>query len=111
LRTATPFLRRAGLAGGLGELYASADGTVYEVQGVADDQEPDSGQEISAFAEGSAEEALTGPTDPETIEGLEEDDGPDAGATPMGLYVRDPGSRTRWHTPPTEPPALFRPLW
>jgi hypothetical protein len=41
LKVATPFLRRAGFAGyvGLGELYEAPDGTLYQVQGLA--EEPD----------------------------------------------------------------------
>jgi hypothetical protein len=48
LRTATPFLRRAGVAGtdGLGALYQAPDGGVYEVAGYAQDEMPEGvGQE------------------------------------------------------------------
>jgi hypothetical protein len=41
LRVATPLLRRAGLAGynGLGALYEARDGTLYEVQGLNENEE------------------------------------------------------------------------
>ncbi|NEP86161.1 MAG: hypothetical protein F6K18_04635 [Okeania sp. SIO2C2] len=40
IRAATPLLRRAGFAG-LGELYESPDGTLYQMQGIADYEEID----------------------------------------------------------------------
>ncbi|MFH0343577.1 MAG: hypothetical protein ACHBNF_15960 [Chromatiales bacterium] len=41
LTAATPFLQQAGVAGpyGLGELYQAPDGTLYQMQGLAQDQE------------------------------------------------------------------------
>ncbi len=43
LQVATPFLRQAGVAGagyaGLGALYQAPDGTVYQVQGLTEDEE------------------------------------------------------------------------
>lgn len=93
IRAATPLLRRAGLAG-LGELYEAPDGTLYQMQGIADYKEMDGlaqedeleglGQEydIEGFAEdyddidGLAEEnELEGFADDyEDIDGLAEED-------------------------------------
>lgn len=113
LRTARPFLRKAGLAGELGELYASADGTVYELQGISDDPELTGASREAGIADAPTgpDETLTGQTAEERVEGLDEGFVQEDVASPLGLYVRDPGSQTPWHTPPTEPPVWFRPLW
>jgi hypothetical protein len=54
LRMATPALRQAGIAGygGLGALYQAPDGTVYQMQGLAEEEE------LRGLAE---EEELRGP--------------------------------------------------
>jgi hypothetical protein len=67
LTMATPFLQRAGVAGygGLGALYQAADGTVYQMQGLGDQEE------LQGFL---AEEELQGLAEDEELRGLDEDD-------------------------------------
>jgi hypothetical protein len=140
LRTATPLLRRAGIAGhnGLGALYQAPDGTVYQVEGLAEEEELSGlaqDEELEGFAqdeeleglaqdeeiEGLAEEEeLSGLAQDEELEGFAQDEeleGLDQG------YVREPGTSgleayvpnqpasTRWFTPPAQPPEMWKPLW
>jgi hypothetical protein len=77
LKTATPVLRRAGVAGydGLGALYQAPDGTLYQVQGMDDDGEELQGfgqeEELMGFAE---DEELQGLADEEELMGLAEEE-------------------------------------
>ena len=67
LRTATPYLRRAGvLGGGLGALYQAADGSVYEVVSGLGDDDHQIGLED--------DEELTGLEDDDELTGLEDDE-------------------------------------
>jgi hypothetical protein len=63
LRMATPALRQAGIAGygGLGALYQAPDGTVYQMQGLAEEEE------LRGLAE---EEELRGLAEEEELRGL-----------------------------------------
>jgi hypothetical protein len=65
LTVASPFLKRAGLVGtdGLGALYEAADGSLYQVQGMGDDDE----------LRGVGDEELQGLSE-EELRGLEQDD-------------------------------------
>jgi hypothetical protein len=76
LRTATPLLRRAGVAGysGLGALYQAQDGTLYQVQGLAEDEELSGlaqDQELEGLAQ---DEELEGLAAEEELEGLAQDE-------------------------------------
>jgi hypothetical protein len=76
VRAATPFAQRAGILGhnGLGALYQSPDGTLYQVQGLAEDED------LRGFAEddeprGLAEEdELRGLAEDDELRGLAEDE-------------------------------------
>jgi hypothetical protein len=63
LKVAAPILQRAGVAGygGLGALYQAADGTLYQMQGIAEDEE------LRGLAE---EEELRGFAEEEELRGL-----------------------------------------
>jgi hypothetical protein len=67
VRAATPFAQRAGILGhnGLGALYQSPDGTLYQVQGLAEDEE------LRGLAE---DDELRGFAEDEDIHGLNEDE-------------------------------------
>jgi hypothetical protein len=73
LTVATPFLKRAGVAGlgEIGALYAAPDGSLYQVQGI------EAAESIEGFADdalnGLADEELRGLSD-EELRGLEADD-------------------------------------
>jgi hypothetical protein len=76
LTTATPLLRQAGVAGynGLGALYQSPDGTLYQLQGLAEDEELRGlaeDEELRGLAE---EEELGGLAEDEELLGLDEDE-------------------------------------
>jgi hypothetical protein len=64
LRTATPFLRQAGVANGdsIGTPYEAAEGSLYEVQGIDDDE-----------LRGLEEDEIQGLADDEELRGLEDD--------------------------------------
>ncbi len=140
LRTATPILQQAGVAGynGLGALYQAPDGTLYQVQGLAEDEELRGlaeDEELRGLAEdeelrGLAEdEELRGLAEDEELRGFAEDEelrGLAEGEEFQGLdqgYVREPGTsgleaylpeqspQTRWFVPPAQPPEMWKPLW
>jgi hypothetical protein len=85
LKTATPLLRQAGVAGGngLGALYEAPDGSLYQVQGLAEDEELrgfaedeelrglDEEDELRGFAE---EEELRGLAEEEELRGFAEEE-------------------------------------
>jgi hypothetical protein len=76
VRAATPVLQRAGVLGhgGLGALYQSPDGTIYQVQGLAADEDLDGlaeDEELQGFAE---DEELQGFAQDEELQGLAEDE-------------------------------------
>lgn len=76
LTAATPFLRQAGVAGygGLGALYQASDGTVYQMQGLAEQDELQglyADEELQGFAE---DDELRGLDEDEQLRGLEEDE-------------------------------------
>jgi hypothetical protein len=142
LRAATPVLRRAGVAGynGLGALYQAPDGTVYELQGLAEDDELDGlaeDEEVEGFSqdeglEGIAEEEdqeLQGISEDEEMGSLAQDDEPEnvgedeelsgldqgyvreQGPSGIEAYVPEQQPTTRWFVSPTQPPELWKPLW
>jgi len=92
LKVATPLLQRAGVAGsnGLGALYEAEDGTLFQVQGLAQDEElrgfaedeelqglgalyqgPDALYQVQGFAE---DEELRGLAEDEELQGYGEDE-------------------------------------
>ncbi len=76
LRTASPFLRQAGMLGsdGIGALYEAPDGTLYQVQGLSEDEELRGlaeDEELRGFAE---DEELRGLAEDEELRGLDEDE-------------------------------------
>jgi hypothetical protein len=84
LTAATPILQQAGVAryGGLGALYQAPDGTLYQMQGLADDdlRGLDEDEELRGFADDEElrsldeDEELRGFADDEELRGLEEDE-------------------------------------
>ena len=139
LTLASKLGKQRGVAGygGLGALYAAPDGTLYQVQGL--EEEDLNGlyadEELRGFAE---EEELHGLAQDEELRGLEQDEelrgvandedlhglaqeeelrGLDQGYvredTVNGLeaYVPTQPAETRWFTAPDEPPELWKPLW
>ena len=67
VRAATPFAQRAGILGhnGLGALYESPDGTLYQVQGLAEDED------LRGFAE---DEDIRGVGEDEELRGLAQEE-------------------------------------
>jgi len=139
LTAATPILKQAGVAGydGLGALYQAPDGSVYQMQGLSDDDDLrgidedeelrglDEDEELRGFAE---DEALQGLNEDEQLQGFAEDEelrGFDEDREQQGIadYVRqdgmsglesyDPEQRpqTRWHAPPTQFSKVWKPAW
>ena len=140
LKIATPLLQKAGVAGshGLGALYQAPDGTLYQVQGLAQDEELRGlaeDEELRGFAE---DEELRGLAEDEELQGLDEDEelrgvaedeelrgfaegdelqGLDQGyvredsVSGLEAYVPEQSPTTRWFVPPAQPPELWKPLW
>ena len=140
LRVATPILRRAGVAGsdGLGALYQATDGTLYQVQGLAEDEELrglaedeeirglEEDEELRGLAEDeelrgiAEEEELRGLAEDEELRGISEDEElrgfgqgyvREEGTSGLEAYVPETAPQTRWSVPPSPPPELFKPLW
>jgi hypothetical protein len=94
--------------GGLGALFQAPDGTVYQVQGVADDEE------LRGLAD---EEELRGLAQDEELQGLAEGEEElqgyvrEGGMSGVDAYVPNQPASTRWFTPPTQPPEMWKPLW
>lgn len=85
LTAATPILKQAGVAGydGLGALYQAPDGTLYQMQGLAEDDDLsglDDDEELRGFAEDEElrgldeDEELRGFAGDDELRGLEEDE-------------------------------------
>jgi hypothetical protein len=135
VRAATPFAQRAGLlgGGGLGALYQSPDGTLYQVQGLAEDEDLRGlaeDEELQGLAE---DEELRGLAEDEDIRGLAEDDELRGFAEDDELrglaeeedlrgigqgYVRESVSGLGAYTPEQiagshlgQAPAMWKPLW
>jgi hypothetical protein len=137
LRFATPLLRQAGVAGdGLGAVYQTPAGQLYQIQGLeADDdlQGFEGDDDLQGLEADDELQGLEGDDDlqglgaDEDLQGLEGDEdlqGLEAADDLQGLegYVREAGSqlgaytpqqpaRTRWFTPPAQPPEMWRPMW
>jgi hypothetical protein len=139
LTAATPILRQVGVAGndGLGALYQAPNGTVFQMQGLSDDDDLrgldedeelrglDEDDELRGFAE---DEELRGLDEDEQIQGFAEDEelrGVDEDRDMRGIagYIRQDGMsgleryepaqppQTRWHVPPTQPPKVWKRAW
>jgi hypothetical protein len=106
---------------GLGALYAAPDGTVYQMQGIADEElhgfaageqmegfaDIDDGADLADDVEGFAAEQELAPS----IADVGDDYVGEPSANFVEGYVRQEPPRTRMFTEPTEPPALWKPLW
>jgi negative regulator of sigma E activity len=131
LKVATPLLQQAGVAGqnGLGTLYQAPDGTLYQMQGFAEDEELRGfaeDEELRGFAE---EEELRGFADDEELRGFDEDEelqgfaedeelrGLDQGyvrqdnMSGLEAYVPQQPPSTRWFTPPAQAPKIWESPW
>jgi hypothetical protein len=139
LTAVTPMLKEAGVAGydGLGALYQAPDGTLYQMQGLSEDEELrglDEDEELRGLDE---DEELRGFADDEELRGLEEDEelrglaedeelrgfAEDQEMQGIDGYVRQDGMsgldafvpqeppQTRWHVSPAQPPEIWKPLW
>jgi hypothetical protein len=140
LRTAAPVLRQAGVTGhnGLGALYQAPDGSLYQVQGLGQDEDLrglSEDEDLQGLAQdeelqGLAEdEELPGLAEDEELQGLAEDEevqgfgqdeelqGLDQGyvrqdrMNGLEAYVPEQPASTRWFTPPNQPPEMWKPLW
>ena len=139
LTAVTPYLKQAGVAGyaGLGALYQAPDGTLYQMQGLANDDDlrgPDDDDELRGLDE---DEELRGFADDEELRGLEEDEelrgfaedeelrGFDEDQEMQGFdgYIRQDGMngleryepeqppQTRMYVAPSQAPEVWKPLW
>lgn len=125
LTTASPWLKRAGLLGydGLGALYEAPDGTLYQMQGLEDDDLDGFGQEdlYGLHADdlyGLDEDDDFQGLDAEDFEGLDADDMADLegylydqGTSGLDAYLPDRPPTTRQFVPPARPPEMWAPLW
>lgn len=128
LTVASKLIKPRGVADdGLGALYAAEDGTVYRMQGFADDElhavsgidEIDDTVGEEGFADdfgGATElEGFAAPSQPAPSEcpNILSADNEIAGMDPSAIegYVREQPARTRWFTEPSETPALWKPFW
>lgn len=123
---------------GLGALYQAPDGTLYRVQGVSEaddlrgfaeddlrglDESDDlrgfaeedlrgfAGDDLRGFEEvddlrGFAEDDMRGFEEADELRGFAEDD-----LHGLEAYVQNQPAGTRWFTPPSQPPDMWRPLW
>jgi hypothetical protein len=122
---------------GLGALYQAPDGTLYQVQGFAEDEELRGfaedeerrgfaeDEELRGFAEdeelrGFAEdEELRGFAEDEELRGFAEDEElrglygyvREDGVGGLDAFVPDQPAGTPWFTPPAQPPEIWKPLW
>jgi hypothetical protein len=138
LTLASKLGKRKGVAGygGLGALYAAPDGTVYRVQGLAEedldglnaDEElrgVAEDEELRGFAEDeelrgldqdeelrgvAADEELRGLAQDEELRGLEGYVREDA-VSGLEAYVPAEPAKTHWFAEPAEPPEIWKPLW
>lgn len=138
LKTATPFLKQAGIAGydGLGALYQAPDGTLYQMQGLANEEMAGlADEDLQGFAEddiaGLANEDLQGFAEDEMGEYGEDEMGEYGDDDMAGLaddevlqgYVRQDGMNglaayvpqqppeTRWFQQPSQTPKIWETPW
>ena len=131
-------LKKPGVAGydGFGALYAAPDGSLYQVQGLAE-------EELRGFAEDeelkgfAVDEELRGLDDDEELRGLDSDEelrgfeadedlrgfaedqamqGIDGyvrqdGMSGLDAYVPQAPPQTRWHVTPVQVAEIWKPLW
>jgi hypothetical protein len=122
LKTATPFLKRAGIAGynGLGALYQAPDGTLYQMQGVADDEMAGLADEdlqgladddIAGFADddiaGFADDDMSGLAEDEAFQGYVQQDGMNG----LAAYTPQQPPSTRWFQQPNQAPKIWETPW
>jgi len=139
LDVAGKLLKRKGVSGsdGLGFLYEASDGSLYQVQGLAEDDElrgfaedeelrgldedeelrgVDEDQELRGFDEDeelrgfAEEEDLRGVPDDQAMQGIDGYVRQD-GMHGLEAYVPQAPPQTPWHVVPTEPPEIWKPLW
>ena len=139
LTAATPILKEAGVAGygGAGALHQAPDGTLYQMQGLSDDDELrglDEDEELRGLAD---DEELRGFAEDDEIRGLDEDEdlrgfaeddelrGLDEDPDIQGVdgYVRQDRMsgleryepelppQTRWHVASAEQPKIWKRAW
>jgi hypothetical protein len=134
LTAVTPVLKQAGVAGydGLGALYQAPDGSVYQMQGISDDDDLrgldedeelrglDEDEELRGFAEDEAlqglneDEQIQGFADDEELRGFDEDQEMQGiadyirqdGMSGLERYDSEQGPQTRWHAP-----RVWKPAW
>lgn len=131
--------RKKGVAGydGLGLLYEAPDGSLYQVQGLAQDDELRGFADAEELRGLDEDEELRGLDEEEELRGLDEDEelrgfaedeelrgiGEDEDMRGIDGYVLQDGLRgleayvpqappqTPWHVVPAEPPEIWKPLW
>ena len=145
---AAKLLKKPGVAGydGVGALYAAPDGTIYraqdlaaedlnglnaddELRGFDADDEPrglaaddelrgfDADDELRGFAADDElrgfdeDEALRGSDQDPELRGLEQGYVREDAVSGLDAYVPVQAPATRWFTPPSEPPKIWKPLW
>lgn len=136
LKTATPFLRQAGVAGndGLGALYQAPDGSIYQMQGqghmqgLADEEMAGlADDDLEGFADeemaglgydemaGFAEDDMAG-LGYDEMNGLTEDDllngyVRQGDMNGLGAYVPQQPPSTRWFQQPGQAPKIWEAPW
>src|SRR5262245_31212128 len=120
LDVAGKLLKKPGVSGygGLGALYATSDGTVYQVQGLAAEDLDGlyADEELGGFA---ADEELGGFAADEELRGFAADEElrgmegyvREGAVSGLEAYVPVQPPATRWFKSPTEVPDLWKPLW
>jgi hypothetical protein len=121
LTAATPILKEAGVAGygGAGALHQAPDGTLYQMQGLSDDDELrglDEDEELRGLDE---DEELRGIDEDDELRGVAEDpelQGIDGyvrqdGVSGLERYEPEQPPQTRWHVAPSQQPKIWKRAW
>jgi hypothetical protein len=117
LKVAKPFLKQAGMAQyeGLGALYQAPDGSFYQVQGLAEEEDlrgSADGEELRGLAD---DEELKGFAAEEELQGLEQGYVRQDEVSGLEAYLPEEPPRTNWFTPAAQPPGkrtvMWEPLW
>jgi hypothetical protein len=118
LRVAAPALQQAGVSG-LGALYQAPDGTLYQMQGLGQDDELQGYGEDDELQGLAEDDELQGYGEDDELQGYGEDDelqGIDGyvrqqGVSGLGAFVPQQPPSTPWFQSPATPPEIWRPLW
>jgi hypothetical protein len=115
LKVATPFLKQAGVAGyeGLGALYQAPDGNLYQMQGLAEDEDLHGFADEEDLRGYGEDEALYGYGEDEDLHGFADEEdlrgyGEDEAMQGLEGYIRQEGMNGLERYVPEQPPMTPR---